>query len=179
MRIIRALPLFALAGATAVAWACGTPVTDPGTDPNAAPYEGPTYWKDVAPIVQNRCEGCHSTGGIAPFNFERYETVKAMAGPIKASVQNRTMPPWPPAPGCATFKHDKSLTDAEIATITAWADNAQNPKAEGDPAHKPAPLEQKSGDLGLGAPSFVVDMPAYTSTIKGNDDYRCFIVDPQ
>ncbi len=159
---------------------CGT--TEPGAagPQSQPPYEGPTYWKDIAPIVQGKCESCHTTGGIAPFTFENYEVIKAMAPAIRQSVQTRTMPPWPPAEGCGTFEHPKSLDAEQIALISAWAGNAENPQAEGNRADAPPPLEKKNpSDLGLGAPSFVVDMPAYQPTTSENDDYHCFITDPK
>src|SRR5580658_1344871 len=33
---------------------------------------GPTFYKDVDPILQNSCQRCHITGGIAPFPLVTY-----------------------------------------------------------------------------------------------------------
>lgn len=157
-------------------WACGP--TDPGA--SAKRYDGPTWWRDVAPVVQAKCESCHLTGGIAPFTFERYEVIRTMAPSIRQTVEERTMPPWPPGEGCGDFVDPKTLTAEEIALISTWAANADDPAAEGNPADAPPRLtHQAPGDLGLGPPNFVVQMPSYRPTTPGNDDYHCFIADPQ
>ena len=33
------------------------------------PVNTPTYYADVAPILQARCTSCHTDGGIAPFTL--------------------------------------------------------------------------------------------------------------
>ena len=35
----------------------------------AATTSGPSFARDVAPIVRETCTGCHRIGGIAPFAF--------------------------------------------------------------------------------------------------------------
>ena len=55
----------------------------------------PSYRRDVAPILQAKCEGCHRLGGIAPFSLESAAAASAWSGAIAAAVQSRAMPPWP------------------------------------------------------------------------------------
>ena len=55
---------------------------------------------DVEPIVQQSCQGCHASGGIAPFPLDTYEQVKLHAAEISAAVSSRIMPPWMPSDGC-------------------------------------------------------------------------------
>ena len=48
-----------------------------GADPTQA--SGPTWHADIAPVVDRTCNGCHYTGGIAPFVFETYADFSAVA----------------------------------------------------------------------------------------------------
>ena len=84
-----------------------------------------TFTKDVAPILQNSCQTCHREGSIAPMSLLTYEETRPWARAIKDKVQARTMPPWfiDKNIGVQGFKYDRSLSDAEIATIASWVDN--------------------------------------------------------
>ena len=53
-----------------------------------------TFYKDVAPILQNRCQGCHRTGDIAPMPLVTYKDARPWARAIRAAVIQRKMPPW-------------------------------------------------------------------------------------
>ena len=64
------------------------------------------------------------------------------------------MPPWKPAPGVGPkFKHDRSLSGADIATLAAWAEAGA---PEGDPADTPPPPKFPD-DWALGTPDLVVE----------------------
>jgi hypothetical protein len=83
-----------------------------------------TFTKDVAPIFQEKCEACHRPGSIAPMSLRTYEEARPWARSIRARVDSRQMPPWhiDKTVGIRKFKNDRSLTDEQIATILAWAD---------------------------------------------------------
>ena len=36
----------------------------------------PTFYEDVLPILQQHCQVCHRSGGIAPMAFESYEETR-------------------------------------------------------------------------------------------------------
>ena len=65
--------------------------TPSGPDPARAEV---TYWKDVAPILGERCLGCHQAGGVAPFRLDSYAEARLRAPLMAVAVQARTMPPW-------------------------------------------------------------------------------------
>src|SRR5262245_9037421 len=48
-----------------------------------------TFNKDVFPILQENCQSCHRSGGIAPMSFTTYETARPWAKAIKAKVLSR------------------------------------------------------------------------------------------
>jgi mono/diheme cytochrome c family protein len=95
-----------------------------------------TWERDIAPIVQQRCLGCHGAGGSSSLPLGSYESARAAAVRIKHEVLERRMPPWPAAPGFATFANDRSLSLVEIELLVAWADGGA-PKGQ-DVAGAPA-----------------------------------------
>src|SRR5215472_268144 len=78
-----------------------------------------TFTKDVAPILQNKCQVCHRPDTFAPMSLLTYEDVRPWAKAVKEKVFTRMMPPWyiDKNVGVRHFKDDPSLSDAEIATI--------------------------------------------------------------
>jgi hypothetical protein len=67
-----------------------------------------------------------------------YNEVRPWARSIKERVVRRDMPPWhlDKTVGIRKYKNDRSLSDAEIATIARWVDTGA---AQGDPADMPPP----------------------------------------
>jgi hypothetical protein len=134
-----------------------------------------TYHQDVAPILQSKCVACHVAGGIAPFALDTPEAAVQRAPLMKLATGSREMPPWPPGPLSPKLLHDRSLSDAQIAVLAAWADGGA---PLGDAAH-PAPPGQP--DLvDIGAADFSVDMGVdYVPDTALTDDYHCFLIDLQ
>src|SRR5579863_4252397 len=53
-----------------------------------------TFTKDIAPILQAKCEDCHRNGGMAPMALVSYQEVRPWAKSVKSRVLAKTMPPW-------------------------------------------------------------------------------------
>jgi hypothetical protein len=138
-----------------------------------------TFAKDIAPIFERACQSCHRPGAIAPMSLLTYKDARPWARSIKAKVVKRQMPPWhiDRNVGISQFKDDPSLSDAEIATISAWVDQGA---PEGDPADMPAPRQFSDLDKWhMGKPDVVISMPKpYTLKAKGGDEYYDVEVDP-
>jgi hypothetical protein len=98
--------------------------------------EPTTFTKDVAPVLYRSCVSCHRSGGIAPMALVTYQDARPWAKAIKQQVGSRKMPPWGADPQHGRFKNDRSLSEAEIRTIAAWADQGA---LEGNGADLPAP----------------------------------------
>src|SRR3989442_5952848 len=98
--------------------------------------KAPTFTRDVAPIFQAKCQACHRADSMAPMSLVTYEESRPWAKAIRERVITRQMPPWhiDKTVGIQQFKNDRSLTDAQIATMVKWVD-AGAPK--GDPKHMP------------------------------------------
>jgi mono/diheme cytochrome c family protein len=169
---LRAAIAAVLAGApvdAAVVEAVGCPLPE---TPKAAAK--PTYAKDVAVILQKHCQECHRPGQVGPFALMDYKSAAKRAGDIVNVTESRTMPPWKPEPGFGPkYKHDRSLTESEIATLAAWVD-AGSP--EGDPADLPPPTKF-TDDWALGTPDLVLEPGVDFEIPAGGDDiYRCFVI---
>jgi tetratricopeptide (TPR) repeat protein len=141
--------------------------------PAAAAQAGPTFAKEVAPIIWSRCASCHRPGQVAPFSLLTYDDVKRRSGLIATVTAKRLMPPWKPQPGQGDFAGERRLTDGELAVLQRWiADGAP----EGDRALLPAPPVFGEG-WQLGTPDLVVSMPApYSMPADGGDVFRTFVV---
>ena len=99
----------------------------------AAAADEVTFTKDVAPILQRSCQGCHRPGALAPISFLTYEDARPWARAMKQKTALREMPPWfiEKNIGVQHFKDDLSLSDEEIATIGAWADAGRAARQSG------------------------------------------------
>src|SRR6185312_12999296 len=109
--------------------------------PVARPAAGPrpvTFTKDVAPILQQKCQVCHQPDSIGPMPLITYEDAREYAEKIKRKVSQRLMPPWhiDKTVGIQQFKNDRSLSDDQIATIVDWVDDSM---PRGNPADEPPP----------------------------------------
>jgi len=138
-----------------------------------------TFSKDIAPIFERACQNCHRPGAIAPMSLLTYKDARPWARSIKVKVVKRQMPPWhiDRNVGITKFKDDPSLTDAEVATISAWVDHGA---PEGNPAAMPPPREFTDLDKWhMGKPDVVVTMPKpYVLKAAGGDEYYDVEVDP-
>jgi hypothetical protein len=143
-----------------------------GVDPTGDPAL--TWYRDVLPVAQVRCMGCHLDGGIGPFSLEDVEVAQAFAPVMAASVASRSMPPWMPDANCREFHDARVLTAEEIALFQAWSDAGA---PAGDPNDAPPPVMPPSlptVDVAL-APA----IPYAPSDVGGKDDYHCMVLDPQ
>ena len=137
--------------------------------------ENPTYSKDIAPILQDKCASCHNPEGIGPMPLQSYEQVKPFAALIHDRTSKRIMPPWhiDTGIGIQSFKNDASLSDEQIGLIESWF-LAGSP--EGNPTDLPALVDFPSGaewQLGdqLGPPDLVIKSSPYDVIANGQDQW--------
>ena len=98
-----------------------------------------TFSKHVAPILQQSCQVCHRPGSIGPMSLLSYASARRWSDRIKTKVAAREMPPYQYDTdiGIQALKYDPRLSDADIATIVAWADAGA---PEGDPGDLPTTI---------------------------------------
>ena len=132
-----------------------------------------TWWRDIQPVVAQKCLACHTEGGSASLPLESWEDAWEQRESIRSAVLSRSMPPWQVSDCCGDWYHDYSLTTEEIAQIAAWVDSGA---AEGDPGEAPPAPEPIGGlsrvDLSLSPTEAYTPAPP-----KGRfDDTRCFLM---
>ena len=147
--------------------ACG------GRSASDAASSPPTFNKDVAPFVWNRCGICHRPEGAAPFSLLTYDDVRTRARLIATVLTNRTMPPWLPEPGHGNFAGERRVTAGEVERFERWvADGAPRGQASDLPPQPTWP-----GDWPLGEPDLVLDLPEpFVLAASGPDVFRNFVV---
>lgn len=139
---------------TATAWGSSTDTPDGRV----------TFYRDVLPILQSKCQDCHRAAGmtnsgmVAPMSFESYEESRPWAKSIAREVKARNMPPWYAAHEFdGVFELERRLSDEQIATLVRWA---QSGAARGDAADAPPPREfPSSSGWTMGEPDLIIKMP--------------------
>lgn len=133
----------------------------------------PTFYRDLLPILQQRCQSCHRPGEIAPFPLVTYGETRQWAGEIQDAVRQGTMPPWFADPRFGHFSNDPSLTPQQVATLSSWAD-AKAPA--GNPHDAPPPMHWAEG-WNIPKPDVVIEMPRPVALpAKGDVEYTYEIV---
>jgi hypothetical protein len=133
-----------------------------------------TFSRDIAPILQAKCQDCHQPNSIAPMSLITYQETRPWAKSIRERVLTHQMPPWhiDKSVGIQSFKNDISLSDAQIERIVRWVDTGA---PEGDPKDLPPPKPLASDNAwrgerdGYGPPDRVVKSPEYTMPAKHQD----------
>ena len=128
---------------------------------------GPTFFRDVLPILQENCQTCHRPSGeniggmLAPMTLVTYDDVRPWARSIARNVESRQMPPWFASEDTSgNFKHERRLSDAQIQTFIDWSSSGA---VRGDANDAPpAKIFTVDGAQGWtnGVPDLAVSMPA-------------------
>ena len=135
-----------------------------------------SFSKDVAPILQAKCQECHQPNSIAPMSLITYEEARPWARSIRERVSTRQMPPWhiDKGVGVQKFKNDMSLTDQQIETIVSWVDQGA---PQGNPKDMPPPKALNTTNEwtgvkdGYGPPDLVIRSDEYTMPAVHQDSW--------
>ncbi|MCE9531650.1 MAG: redoxin family protein [Planctomycetes bacterium] len=131
-----------------------------------------TYYKDVLPILQNNCQGCHRPGAVGPFSLMNFKQAVNWAEDIKSYTQDRRMPPWKPSEGLA-FHNDRRLSEEQIKLLAAWVDGG-TPEGNVKDAE---PAKEFSDGWQLGKPDLIVTVQDdFILGASGRDMFRCFVL---
>src|ERR1044071_4249311 len=132
-----------------------------------------TFSKDIAPILQEKCQECHHKDSMAPMSLVTYEETRPWAKAIRQRVVTRQMPPWhiDRTVGVQQFKNDMSLSDDQISTIVKWVDAGA---PQGNPKDLPPARTWGHGNewkaaKDLGQPDLVIKSSPYTMAARHQD----------
>jgi mono/diheme cytochrome c family protein len=132
----------------------------------------PTYYKDVKPILDRNCTGCHTDGGIGPFALDDPKKAVQHARAAQFAVQSKRMPPWLPAGDSPAFRDELKLSDDDIAIIANWA-------WAGAPLGKTSGAGATNASTSNAKPDLILDLGTdFKPNAKLTDEYRCFVLDP-
>src|SRR5512133_2334525 len=147
--------------------------TQQGSDPSARHSSAPTFYRDVLPILQQHCQRCHRPGEVGPMPLVTYDDAHPYASKIARKTSSRQMPPWFADPNIGKFANDPSLTSAQIATLSRWAELG----APAGDARDAPPAPHWTGGWNIPRPDAVVQMPAPVSLpASGTVEYTYEIV---
>ncbi len=145
----------------------------PGNTAKAVNNSAVSFYKDVVPVLQRNCQGCHRPGEIAPMSFLDYKSTRPWAGLMKNAVLLRKMPPWFADPRYGKFANDRRLPEADLKTLVAWVDAGA---PEGNPKEAPAPAKWTAG-WKIGKPDLVFEMPnAFNVPASGILEYQYVVI---
>jgi hypothetical protein len=140
---------------------------------NAAEAQSATFYRDVLPILQERCQSCHRAGEIGPMPLGTYTEARPWAKAIRQAVVTRKMPPWNADGPHGKFRNDPSLSQVQIDTLVAWVDGGAR---EGSAKDAP-PARTFTEGWTIGTPEAIFEMPkAYDVPPAGTIEYTYVIV---
>src|SRR6476659_1153486 len=128
-------PLLIISAVVAFCIGANAPRADAQSPPS-------TFNKDVLPILQNNCQGCHRPGQIAPMSLVTSQDARPWAKAIQNAVVTRAMPPWFADEGYGRLLNERRLKRNEIDAIARWADAGA---AEGNVKDAPSPVQWPEG----------------------------------
>jgi hypothetical protein len=133
----------------------------------------PTWYRDIEPLVVEKCQGCHSETGVAPFALMTFQDFVPVREAVAQAVEDGVMPPWQPADCCNHYKWDRSLDDDERATLVRWLRGGMPLGDVADQAPvSPPPQGLPRVDLTARMAVPFIPMPKI-----GADEIRCFLLD--
>lgn len=130
-----------------------------------------TYVDDVAPILMDRCTGCHVEGGIGPWPMNSFEMVRGFAPMIREVLMTKRMPPWHADPHVGNWSNDRGLSLEERQTLVRWVENGTS-RGEGPDPLTTVDALVEDHDWKRGAPDLIVKVPAFTVPASGVVEYQ-------
>jgi len=131
-----------------------------------------TFSKQVARIMQDKCQSCHHAGTSAPFALASYKDAVRHSGTIREVITEKRMPPWHADPRYGCFENDRRLSKGEMDTLLAWLDSGMT---KGDDKDLP-PARTFADGWVIGKPDVVFELPAeQTVPATGVVEYKYYI----
>lgn len=135
----------------------------------------PDYASEVAPIIQEKCVGCHRQGGVGPFAMDSHIMMMGWSPMIREVLLNKRMPPTQVDPYVGHSEDARYLSKQELQTLVHWIDaGAPQGDFETDPLESVPEVEPS---WVLGEPDFIAVTPEQEVPATGVLDYRYVTVE--
>jgi len=163
-------------GATAAIAAGAVAIAAGAGDTHPVSRAAAPTWADVAPVFAEKCAGCHTPGGIAPFSLRNARSAAAHADAILVMTELGRMPPWMPGRDSPAYlgQSRRILAPAEKALIARWVRGGARIGA-GRPVKPVGSSSNAPGTTMTLAPASTY-LPK--AAVGGLDDYHCFLLEP-
>jgi peroxiredoxin len=133
-----------------------------------------SYAETIAPMLIDKCVGCHHEGGIGPWAMSSYDMVRGFSLMMREVVRTKRMPPWHADPHVGKWANDRSLSGDQVRDLVHWIE-AGAPRGDGpDPLAEYRPKWQE-WDLDT-PPDLVLDVPPFEVPATGVVDYQYLYV---
>lgn len=113
------------------------------------------YYRDVLPILEAKCAGCHDDGGPAPMSLMTYDQAKPWGESIREQVLAEVMPPWFAASDSSTLAVQPRLSAKELDVLLTWVTGG-TPSGAVVPSHR----EHRVRAERSGQPDMILQAPA-------------------
>lgn len=134
--------------------------------------ESLSYFRDIKPIIDEKCTQCHVTGGIGPLPFTSYDELEPHLKLIRADIESDIMPPWRAKGPRDQFIGDRRLSSEQKRKVLSWIDQgAPLGDASEEPAHEPAVSR------GLARVDRTLQVSEPYAPTHDPDTYRCFVLE--
>jgi len=134
--------------------------------------DNPTFYKDVAPILNENCVVCHRTGEPVPMALTSFEQARPWAKSIRAMVDAKKMPPWHADPAIGSWANDRRLSERDLTTIVRWVDQGT---PQGNPEDAPVTPTFVEG-WQIGEPDTIFKTSTQILPAELEDEYRYVLV---
>ncbi|MBI3697490.1 MAG: thiol-disulfide isomerase [Acidobacteria bacterium] len=108
----------------------------------------------MAPILNERCVGCHRAGEAAPMSLGTFKEARPWAKATREAVLEKRMPPWLADPQYGKFHNERRLSRQEVDTLVNWVDAGA---PEGDPKDLPPAPKFETG-WNIPKPDMTIDI---------------------
>ena len=158
----------------------GTPgEVEPGDGTDDTVAVGPTFHKDIRPMLDQYCTRCHAEGGQGGLNFEDPAFVQTLASVMLDRIESREMPPPAADPNCRDYVGSEYMfvPDAEIAKFGEWVEAGTPLGVEIEEPELDLPVwkELADADMTLRMPESYA--PSFDDEENPANEYRCFILE--
>lgn len=130
--------------------------------------QGISYKDDVAPLLTQRCAGCHVEGGLAPWAMTSHRMLQGWSPMMREVMITLRMPPGQIDEEIGDWTNSHRLRDEELALLIYWIEHGARNGDNSDPLVDQPPAVS---EWSHGAPDFVVDLPEQSIPATGIVDF--------